>query len=501
VRASDTLPGRPASAWLDIPRRPDRPALGAERRADVAVIGGGIVGMTTAALLSREGVDVVVLEAGRLGQGVSGRTTAKLSSLQGLTYGSLEARHGAETAQLYADANEAGIGIVARLVSEHGIDCDFRRKANFTYTEDPQMREQLESEVAAAQRAGLRAELTAETDLPFEIEAAVKVPEQAEFHPVRYLLGLADVIDADQTHVHERTRAVSVDGGTVRTEDGQRVNADTVVLATHLPILDRGGHFALVEPERSYCLGLRIEGPVPQGMYLSAESPTRSLRSQPLGGDELLIVGGQGHRMGSGDAAESFLELARFARERFQVRDFEYRWSAHDYMPADDLPLIGPLWPFGGRSVFATGMRKWGMAMGAAAARILADGYLGRENPWAGTFHPKRLPPPGSLKELAKHNAQSGMHFLGDRLKRDGAEPELANGEGAIVDSGFGKTALYRDDAGRLHRMSARCTHLGCIVEWNSAERSWDCPCHGSRFAATGEVVDGPAIKPLAPKE
>lgn len=494
------LPGKAGSFWLRLPSRAARPPLGAERRADVAIIGAGMIGLTTAVLLAREGADVVVLEAGRLGRGVTGRTTAKLSSLHGLTYDSLERKQGSEKASVYAGANEAGIDLVAELADELGFDCDFRRKDNLTYTEDPERRGEIEAEVAAAQRAGLPAELVESTDLPFAVPAAVSVPDQAEFHPVKYLHGLADELDAGGQRLFERTRATGVAGGTVETEEGPRVIAEHVVLATHLPILDRGGHFALVEPERSYGLSMSAEGPLPAAMYLSADRPSRSIRTAPRDGQEVLIVGGAGHRMGSGDAGESFRDLERFARESFGVTEIESRWSAHDYMPADGLPMVGPLWPFGGNVSFATGMRKWGLAMGASAARILADGALGRENPMAETFDPRRLPPPSSLVGLARNGAEFGLHFLGDRLMRDGGEDELAPGEGEIADSGLGKVARYRDTAGKLHEMSARCTHLGCIVEWNASESTFDCPCHGSRFEATGEVLDGPAIHPLEPK-
>jgi glycine/D-amino acid oxidase-like deaminating enzyme/nitrite reductase/ring-hydroxylating ferredoxin subunit len=495
----DDLPGRPASPWTDISRRPDRAALAAERRADVVVVGAGMVGLTTAALLAREGADVLVLEAGRIGQGVTGRTTAKLSSLQGLVYTGLERRQGVEAARAYADANQAGIQIIAELAESMADGCEFRRKPNYTFADDPSQRASVEREVEAARRAGLNVEFTEATGLPFPVHGAARLEHQAEFHPVRYLLGLAEQLDAQGQRVFERTRVSRVESGALSTDEGKRIGAEQIVLATHLPIADRGGQFALVEPVRSHGLGVLLEDSPPEGMYLSAGDPALSLRSHPHEGREMLILGGRSQRMGTGDPAEDFAHLAALAHDRFRVERIEYRWSAHDYVSADELPLIGPLGPFGKGILLATGLRKWGLAMGAAAARILADTALGRDNVWASTFDPRRLPGPRALTELARNGVATAAHLLGDRVKRDGDAERLAPGEGAVIDAGLGKAAVHRDEAGRLHRLSARCTHLGCIVSWNRAERTWDCPCHGSRFAATGEVVDGPAVDPLPP--
>jgi glycine/D-amino acid oxidase-like deaminating enzyme len=306
----------------------------------------------------------------------------------------MERQHGQEVTQAYAGANEAGIRLIAELVERHEIDCDLGRKPNLTFTEQQAQLDGIQAEVEAARRAGLPAEFTDTTDLPFPVLGAVRVPDQAEFHPVRYLLGLAGAVDRDGARVFERSRVTEVKSGVVKTEQGHRVKADRIVLATHLPIVDRGGQFALVEPSRSHGIGVRLDGPTPQGMYLSAEKPSISLRSHPLDGEELFIVGGRSARMGTGDPAQDFLELARYARERLRATSVEFRWSAHDYMPADGLPMIGPLWPLGGGILFATGMRKWGLAMGATAARILADAALGIDNEWGEVFDPRRLPTP-----------------------------------------------------------------------------------------------------------
>jgi glycine/D-amino acid oxidase-like deaminating enzyme/nitrite reductase/ring-hydroxylating ferredoxin subunit len=494
------LPGRPVSTWLDGAPAPERAPLAADLEVEVLVIGAGIVGMGAALELQRDGAEVAVIEARTIGAGVSGNTTAKLSSLHGLTYDSMTSTHGAETARLYGEANQWGIERVAELAAELEIECDLRRKPNFTYTEDPDQVGQIEAEVEAAREAGLPAQLTTETDLPFEVAGAIRFDDQAEFHPVAYLRGIAAELERGGATIHERTRATAASGGRVRTEGGATIEAEQVIVATHVPFLDRGLFFARAHVERSYAVTARVRGAVAQGMYLQSESPGRTLRAIPWNGGELLMVGGESHELGHGDSVEAFGALERYARQRFEVTGFEHRWDAHDFMPEDGLPYIGRLWPRSDRLLTATGMRKWGLAMGTAAGRMLADRVGGRDNAWAARFDPWRLPPAKAVKELVRHNADSGLHFFADRLHRGGSAAELRPGEGRVLGSGLGQKAVHRDDDGVLHAVSARCTHLGCIVKWNGGARTWDCPCHGSRFGPDGAVLNGPATQPLEPR-
>ena len=472
-----------------------------DTECDVIVAGGGIVGVTTALLLAREGAKVALLEGRQIGSGATGYTTAKLSSLHGLTYASLESKHGADTARAYGEANQEGIAMAARFVEELGIECDFRRKPNFTYTEVPGRVSKVNDEATVAQRLGLPATGVAEAGSSIRVAAAVRFDDQAEFHPLHYLHALAEAAADAGCDVHERSRVVSVDQGdpcTVRTEDGATLKAGHVVIATHLPILDRGLYFARSHPERSYVVLAKLRSGVPQGMYLSDESPAHSLRSVPTPDGELLMVGGESHKVGQSDGAERYRALESWARERFDVESVEHRWAAQDHIPADMLPFVGPLWPLSDRVVTATGMRKWGLAMGTTAAAMLGDAVQGRENRFAEVFTPNRLNPVSSAPSLAKENANVGYRFVRDRLQRGSAE-DLPPGQGAVVGDGPKQRAVYRDDAGKLHERSARCTHLGCIVRFNSGEQSWDCPCHGSRFGIDGEVLEGPAVRPLGP--
>jgi nitrite reductase/ring-hydroxylating ferredoxin subunit len=302
--------------------------------------------------------------------------------------------------------------------------------------------------------------------------------------------------------VFEDTRGVELDDDEDRVvkTPGGRVTAEHVVVATHYPFLDRALAFPRVHAERSYALLCRIAGAPPDGMFISAGSPTRSIRAVPLGGEELLLVGGEGHRTGEGgDTEERYARLERFARAHWDVEAVEYRWSAQDNVTVDGLPYVGPITPGNRRVLMATGYAKWGITNGTVAAMVLADTILGRDNGWAELLNPNRVALRAGGPRLLLENARIGAHFVGDRLRQRARRPleSLAPGEGAIVEHEGEKVAGHRRDDGTLVAVSATCTHLGCQLAWNTAERSWDCPCHGSRFAADGAVLQGPAVHRL----
>jgi glycine/D-amino acid oxidase-like deaminating enzyme/nitrite reductase/ring-hydroxylating ferredoxin subunit len=505
VSVTGSVARRRASLWLDTTGDGEFGPLDRPLAVDVAVLGGGIVGISTALLLKRAGMTVAVVEAERVGTGVTGHTTAKLSSLHGLAYDRISSSFGDDGARAHGEANQAGIEQIAQWVEDEGIDCDFRRKPNYTYAASREDLGDIEREVEAAQRAGLPASYTEETDLPYPVAGAIRFDAQAEFHPRRFLLALAALIPGDGSHVFEHTRATGVSEGTpCRVETtGAPLTAGDVVVATHFPILDRGLYFARIHPERSYALGLRVRGATPQGMYISSNQPTRSIRSHPMADGEILIVGGEGHKTGQGgDTLERYRALERFAREHWEVESVEYQWSSQDNEAVDQVPYIGKLAPLSRRLYTATGFKKWGLAQGVAAGMILEDLILGRKNPWAELYDPGRMKPLASAKDLLTENANVATRFVGDRLtKRGGRDAsDLAPGEGDIARLDGEKVAAFRDEEGELHAVSAICTHMGCQLNWNSGDRSWDCPCHGSRFTPDGEILHGPAVRPLERK-
>jgi glycine/D-amino acid oxidase-like deaminating enzyme/nitrite reductase/ring-hydroxylating ferredoxin subunit len=495
---------RSASFWIDTgPPQPHFPKLDEDVRADVAVVGGGIVGITTALLLKERGVDVVLLDANRLACGVTGHTTAKVSSQHGMIYSRLRSHFGADGARTYADANETALRWITDRVERTGIDCDFRHRSSYAYVTSPSARSSAEDEAQAAREAGLPASLVQTTSLPYPVEAAVRFDGQAEFHVRKYLLALIDALAGPgDCRIFEHSRAVEIDTDedcVVKTPGG-RVIANQVVVATHYPFLDRSLAFARVHPQRSYAILCRIAGIPPEGMFISADSPTRSVRGVPLEDEELLLIGGEGHRPGTGGDTEArYRRLEAFAREHWDVRSIDYRWSAQDNTTVDQVPYVGALTPRADRVFMATGFAKWGMTGGTAAGLLLCDLLLGNDNPWARLFDPNRLTPRASAGRLVKENAVAGLHFVADRIRSYGARriEDLQPGEADIVRLDGETVAAHRDEDGVLTALSPTCTHLGCRVRWNRAERSWDCPCHGSRFSLTGDVLQGPAVHRL----
>jgi glycine/D-amino acid oxidase-like deaminating enzyme/nitrite reductase/ring-hydroxylating ferredoxin subunit len=472
------------SLWLEA-EGPSFPRLDGDVTADVAVLGGGIAGVTAAWQLHQAGARVVLIDANRIGHGVTGHTTAKVSSQHGFKYAELRDQHGPEAAAAYGGANEAALEWIADHAGEHS---DFRRRTSYAYVTEG--RERAVDEARAAASAGLPATFVEDVPLPYEVAGAVRFDDQAEFHPLKYLYGLV----RELPEVYEHTHAVQV-GEAVRTPGGN-LRAEHTIVATHFPFPDRSLAFARAHPQRSYAIVCRIAGEPPDGMFLSADSPTRSVRAV---GDRLL-VGGEGHRTGTGgDTEERYAALEAFAREHWDGQAVEHRWSSQDNVTVDGLPLVGPMTPFEEHVFVATGFAKWGMTGGTAAGLLLADFVLGRENPYADLFDPNRLNLRVAGPKLVRDNAVTGARFVADRVRHPGRRPieDLAPGEGDIVRLDGEKVAGYRDEDGTLHAVTPVCTHLGCQVNFNRAERSWDCPCHGSRFTVDGEVLQGPAVHRL----
>jgi glycine/D-amino acid oxidase-like deaminating enzyme/nitrite reductase/ring-hydroxylating ferredoxin subunit len=492
----------PESLWLATTPETHYDPLKDGLDVDTAVVGAGITGLTAAVRLDDAGQDVAVIEADRVVTGATGYTTAKLTSQHGLIYDYLRSNLGDKKARKYARANEGAIDEVASWIEALDIDCDFERRPAYTYATSPDDRESVRAEAEAAAGIGLPADFVETTELPYDVSGAVRFDEQAQFHPRSYLLTIAEEIDGGGSYVFEETRARDIDPGSpceVATDRG-RIVADNVIVASHFPFFDHNGYFARMHPKQAYLLAVRIDGTPPEGMYYSAGKPADTLRSHPVAGEELLIVGGQGHKTGENEppTSERYRRCEQFAREHFDVESVEYRWSTHDYYPVDRVPFVGRLGPGIENVYVGTGFKGWGMTGGTAAGMILSQLLRTGSHPWADVFDPLRVGPRESAKKFVTENTEVAGHFVGDWAKALLSPTEIpAQGEAKIVREDGHPYGVYRDEDGEIHAVSAVCPHMSCVVSWNDAERSWDCPCHGSRFDYDGEVLSGPALDDL----
>lgn len=496
------LPTKSQSFWLASTPESNYPNLTQNLSVDVAIVGGGLVGISAAKLLKQAGKTVAVLEAERVASRVSGHTTAKISSLHQLIYADLIEQIGEEKARLYGESNQAAIEQYASLIQSEQIDCDFERKDAYTFAATPENLDKIKAEFEAALQLGLPASFVQETGLPFDIAGAVKFANQAQFHPRKYILHLAKTICGDGSHIFEQTRIKTVEGEKpckIIAENGCIVTAQDVIIATHLPILDQGLYFAKAYPKRSYLIGAYIDpAKDPQGMLIGVGQDYHSIRTTPHDGKTLLLIGGKGHKVAEVDDTEVlYKQLADYAYSTFGVEEIAYRWSTQDMVSFDRLPYIGQLTPLNKHTYVATGFSLWGMSKSMMSAMILSDLILGKENPWANLYDATR-PTPFVTQESIKENLDVGIHWVGDRLKGllDSSE-QVGIGEGKVVTENGNQIGAYRDESGSLHKVSAVCSHLGCIVAWNPAEKSWDCPCHGARYNCEGEVIQAPAVSDL----
>ncbi|HEX6927800.1 MAG TPA: FAD-dependent oxidoreductase [Gammaproteobacteria bacterium] len=491
--------------WMESIAAKRRSPLQGDMHVDVLVIGAGIVGLTAAFELARAGRKIAVIDMHGIGHGTTGHTTGKITLGHGLVYHRLATKHDHRTAEVYAAANHVALEWIARLVEKERIDCDFERKANYVYCESDDELEAMLEEVEAAKEAGVKAKLVRNVPLPFAAPGGVMIENQAQFHPRKYLLHLAAAIEAGGGVIHEGTRATAIDtrsGCKVET-DGGTVSAEHVVMATHYPFTDRGLFFARVRPSRSYV----VAGPIdparaPDGMFINSSQPTRSIRTIPDGDRLLLAVAGNGHPVGEDyDTEKNYADLAAWARRHFGVEEITHRWSAQDGITVDGIPYAGTAWRSNASVFTATGFAKWGLTNGTASALLISRAIQGFKAEYAWLYDPHRLTLETSMRSFTKDNAKVGYHFIHDRFRhpQEGYPDALAAGEACIAGHGNRQVAAYRDESGTLHVRLARCTHLGCTVTWNSAEKTWDCPCHGSRFRFDGTVLEGPATKDLPP--
>ncbi|MGQ0714026.1 MAG: FAD-dependent oxidoreductase [Gemmatimonadaceae bacterium] len=500
--------GNTVSVWMDTTNMPTFTPLVEDLTCDVCIVGAGIVGLTSAYHLVRAGADVVILDDGPVCGGETSRTTAHLTCVLDDRFQWLEQVHGKEPVRESTASHMAAIDRIEAIVRDENIACDFERVPGYLFLGTMHAPDFLDRELRAAQRAGLAdaQHLDRVPDLSWDSGPCLRFERQAQFHPLKYLAAVTRAIVRDGGRIFTGTHVESVEGRPrkprVTTSDKKTVTANAVIVATNSPVSDYVVTHVKMAPYRTFVIGARIsKGSVPRALVWDTDDPYIYVRTTPLDDtNDLLIVGGEDHKTGQkDDAPDRFRRLEEWARRRYpMIASVDYRWSGQIMEPADGFAMIGPN-PDGAENVYlATADSGQGITHGTIAGMLLADLALGKDNPWADLYDPKRKAL-GSIKEVMTEKLNVAVQYADWITPGESSFDEIPRGEGRTVRTGTHKVAAYRDEQGLLHLRDATCTHLKCIVDWNSTEKSWDCPCHGSRFDAEGRVLNGPALMDLAP--
>jgi glycine/D-amino acid oxidase-like deaminating enzyme/nitrite reductase/ring-hydroxylating ferredoxin subunit len=498
------------SIWMTTAEMPVQPALTENAHADVCVVGAGIAGMMTAYMLSRAGKSVIVLDDGPIGGGQTARTTAHISNVLDYRYSELEEIHGQEFAKLIAESHTTAINTIEAIASREKIDCDFERLNGYLFPPDLKSLDDIKRELEAVHRAGLtEVEMVKTAPIPnLDTGLCLRFPNQGQFDPLKFLAGLAEAIQRNGGKIYTQTHVEKIKGGAiarVETSNGSVVTAEAVVVATNSPISNLATMHLKQAAYRTFVIGVKVpRGAVNKALYWDTLDPYHYVRLQNLNEQyDVLIVGGEDHKTGqANDADARYAKLLNWTQERFpMVEEVVFRWSGQVMNADDGIAYIGKN-PFDEDNIYIiTGDSGLGMTHGAIAGILLTDIILGRKNSWSEVYDPSRVRV-RATGDFISENLNVAAQYL-DWVtpgEVDSVE-KITPGTGAVVRRGLTKVAAYRDDNGILHKYSAVCSHLKCIVAWNSSEETWDCPCHGSRFNKQGKVINGPAIDGLAPME
>ncbi|MGV3487583.1 MAG: FAD-dependent oxidoreductase [Tuberibacillus sp.] len=501
--AKINIPNEPVSYWresVDIPRFEP---LNEDLEVDVAVVGAGMTGIISAYLLIQEGLKVALIEAGHILDGTTASTTAKVTAQHNIFYDELIQHMGKEKAQRYYEANSKAIEFIKETAEKLHIDCDMSAEDAYIYAVTDQYAKKLEKEYDAYTTLGIVGELHDKVPFSIDVKRALSMKNQLQFHPLKFLVPLLKAFVEKGGKVYEGTTAVDVEKNkipTVITREGNRITCKWVLATSHFPFYEwQGFYFTRMYASRAYVLAAKTEKEYPGGMYISAESPSRSLRSVKIDGEDMVLIIGEDHKTGQGgDTQAHYEKLAEFGQDVLGIKEIKYKWSAQDLYTLDKVPYIGEITQSYPYVLVATGYKKWGMTSSVVAAHIMKDIVLENDNPYREVFTPARFYADPSLKKFLEINGDVTKHLIKGKLEIPARGPEdLDKAEGGVVHYHGQRAGAFKNEQGELHIVDTTCTHMGCELEWNSGDRTWDCPCHGSRFTYKGEIIEGPAEKPL----
>ncbi|MFC3198076.1 FAD-dependent oxidoreductase [Parapedobacter deserti] len=491
--------------WSESTSKHDFPRLTGDIEVDVAIVGGGITGLSAAYNLVKSGKKVAVLEALQVGMGTTGSSTGNLYASIDEYLFTIGSKHSEEALKAVVASRLSAIDFIEQRIQEYNISCDFRRVPFYLFTtaDTSAKSNQIEKEQQAAVKAGLNISKSPPENFPFSVDEIVNIPDQAQFNPLKYVSQLALALQGDNCQILENTKVLKVEEGepcTVHTSHGT-VRAKQVIMATHTPKGIYAVHTAM-EPYREHAMAVKIKGELPAGgIYWHMQLTQHySLRPYIDGSEQFLLVLGEAYKVGhENDTAQNFKKIEEYVRANFNVESIAYTWAAQHYKPADALPYIGNS-PTEKNIFIATGFAADGLVYGTLSGMIISDLIMNKENPYAKMYSPTRFTPIASATKFVKENLDVGYQLVKDLLFYGDADEvkDIKIGQGKTIKLNNERLAVYRDEQGAVHLVSGICPHMGCAVHWNNGEKTWDCPCHGSRFGIDGEVLEGPAFTGLA---
>ena len=470
---------------------------------DICIIGAGIFGLTCAYYLTKLGFNVTVLEKSDIASKATGHTTGKITSQHGLFYDYLTNSYGQKFAKDYLDVNEEAIQNIKNIIDEENINCDFKYQNSYVYTTKKSELSLIKNEYNVVSNLGYNCELVTKTGLPFNIVGALCFKNQAEFHPVKYLAGLCKCIIARNGKIYTNSTAVDIkmeNSDYITYVNGHEIKSKYVIIATHYPFINFPGfYFTKMYQSTSYLIAVDTKKTLFKGMHISAGVPTLSFRTALYNNKEILLIGGMDHKTGHPSSyKDTYGKLEDIAKKYYPDSNILFRWNTRDCISLDKLPYIGSFSSSMPNMFVGTGFKKWGMTLSNVAANIIVDKICGNYNKYEYLFKSTRLKPIKNHDEFKNILVQSTNSLLLDKLKRPNMSfDEIENNSGSIIEVNGEKVGIYKDDNGKIYAVKPICTHLGCLLSWNDIDKTWDCPCHGSRFNFDGTNLYDPAFKNL----
>ena len=492
------------SFWINNFKNKTYPSLDKDLNVDVCIIGGGITGISCGYYLTKNNLKVCILEKDKIMEKTSGHTTAKITSQHGLIYKYLYDSYGEDTAKKYLDSNQEAITNIKNIIDTENINCDFEFQNHYIYTTDSNKIKKIKDEVKVLKKLNYEARFLDKINLPIsDVKAAIEFHHQAQFNPIKYAESLCECITNHNGVIFEDSKVMKmkkVENKYNIYANGKTVTAKYVIIATRYPIINFPGfHFIKMYSEASYLMAVDTTSSLFKGMYINADSPTYSFRTAEYNGKPILLVGGFNHKRGAKiDLSNCYNYLEQKVKELYPDSKVLYKWNTHDSVSLDKIPYIGEFSNFYPNVYVATGFKKWGMTTSNVAANIIADKILGKENKYEDIYTPLRLNPIKNRKEFANMLKESSYSLLFNKLDLPAAKPKDINpGEGKIVNDNGLKIGIYKDEKGKEYKVIPKCMHLGCELSWNALDKTWDCPCHGSRYSYEGKLIYGPSKKDL----